>query len=65
MVYDATGSTGVRTVVCEGVLLDVYNNMDIYVALAGFEYNGTVRYSLAMTMGQGINWKSQVQVCAR
>ena len=53
VVYDATNETGVRTVVCEGMNPGVSNGMDVYVALAGFRYKSTVRYSLAVTIGSG------------
>ena len=33
--------------------LGVSNNMDVYVALAGFQYKSTIRYSLAVTIGSG------------
>lgn len=39
--------------VCEGMNLGVSNNMDVYVALAGFQYKSTIRYSLAVTIGSG------------
>ena len=53
VIYDETNQTGVRTVVCEGMNLGVSNNMDVYVALAGFQYKSTIRYSLAVTIGSG------------
>ena len=42
VIYDETNQTGVRTVVCEGMNLGVSNNMDVYVALAGFQYKNTL-----------------------
>lgn len=42
VIYDETNQTGVRTVVCEGMNLGVSNNMDVYVALAGFQYRGVL-----------------------
>lgn len=53
VIYDATNANGVRTVVCQGMNLGVSNGMDMYVALAGFQYKSTVRYSLAVTIGSG------------
>ncbi|WP_455672967.1 hypothetical protein [Phocaeicola sp.] len=53
VIYDETNASGVRTVVCEGMNLGVSNGMDMYVALAGFQYKSTVRYSLAVTIGSG------------
>lgn len=53
VIYDKTNQAGVRTVVCSGMNLGVANNMDMYVALAGFQYKSTVRYSLAVTIGSG------------
>ena len=53
VIYDETNQTGVRTVVCEGMNLGVSNNMDVYVALAGFQYKSTIRYSLAVPIGSG------------
>lgn len=53
VIYDETNQAGVRTVVCEGMNLGISNNMDVYVALAGFQYKSTVRYSLAVTIGSG------------
>ena len=51
VVYDQTSSNGVRTLICEGINLGVVNNMDVNVALAGFDYDGTVLYSLAVVVG--------------
>lgn len=53
VIYDETNQAGVRTVVCEGMNLGVSNNMDVYIALAGFQYKKTIRYSLAVTIGSG------------
>ena len=53
VVYDQTSSNGVRTLICEGINLGVVNNMDVNVALAGFDYDGTVLYSLAVVVGSG------------
>lgn len=53
VIYDETNQAGVRTVVCEGMNLGVSNDMDVYVALAGFQYKSTIRYSLAVTIGSG------------
>jgi hypothetical protein len=53
VIYDETNQAGVRTVVCSGMNLGIFNNMDVYVALAGFQYKSTVRYSLAVTIGSG------------
>ena len=47
VIYDETNQTGVRTVVCEGMNLGVSNNMDVYVALAGFQYKSTMHAILA------------------
>ena len=57
VIYDGTNQTGVRTVVCEGMNLGVSNNMDVYVALAGFQYKSTIRYSLLLLSGRGMRWK--------
>lgn len=54
VIYDGTNAGGVRTVVCEGMNLGVYDGMDMYVALAGFQYKSTVRYSLAVTVGSAM-----------
>lgn len=51
VIYDETNEAGVRTIVCSGMNLGVSNNMDMYVALAGFQYKKTVRYALAVTIG--------------
>lgn len=53
VIYDETNEAGVRTIVCSGMNLGVSNNMDMYVALAGFQYKKTVRYALAVTIGSG------------
>lgn len=53
VVYDETNPTGVRTVICEGMHTGVSDDMDVYVALAGFQYKSTIRYSLAVTVGSG------------
>ena len=53
VIYDETNDAGVRTIVCSGMNLGVSNNMDMYVALAGFQYKKTVRYALAVTIGSG------------
>ncbi|MDE5677188.1 MAG: hypothetical protein K2G02_01485 [Phocaeicola sp.] len=53
VMYDETNRSGVRTIVCEGMNLGVSGDMDVYVALAGFQYKSTVRYSLAVTIGSG------------
>lgn len=53
VIYDETNAGGVRTVVCEGMNLGVSDGMGMYVALAGFQYKSTVRYSLAVTIGSG------------
>lgn len=39
VIYDKTNDAGVRTVVCSGMDLGVSNGMNVYVALAGFQYN--------------------------
>ena len=51
VIYDKTNDAGVRTVVCSGMDLGVSNGMNVYVALAGFQYKSTIRYSLAVTIG--------------
>lgn len=51
VVYDNTDATGVRTVIMDGLNLGVVNGVDVYVGLAGFQYNKTVRYSLAVSYG--------------
>lgn len=53
VIYDKTNDAGVRTVVCSGMDLGVSNGMNVYVALAGFQYKSTIRYSLAVTIGSG------------
>ena len=53
VVYDQTSNNGVRTLICEGVNLGVVNDVDVNVALAGFDYKGTVLYSLAVVVGSG------------
>ena len=53
VVYDQTNASGVRTLICEGVNLGDRNNTDVNVALAGFDYKGTVLYSLAVVVGSG------------
>lgn len=53
VIYDKTNQAGVRTVVCSGINLGVSNGTDVYVALAGFQYKSTVKYSLAVTIGSG------------
>lgn len=54
VVYDQTSSNGVRTLICEGVNLGAVGDVDVNVALAGFEAtNGTVLYSLAVVVGSG------------
>lgn len=54
VVYDQTSSNGVRTLICEGVNLEAVGDVDVNVALAGFEAtNGTVLYSLAVVVGSG------------
>ncbi len=53
IVYDNTNANGVRTVICSGVNTGVSNQMDTYIALAGFYYKGSVTYSLAVTIGSG------------
>lgn len=53
VIYDQTNGAGVRTIVCSGMNLGVSGNMDMYVALAGFQYKKTVRYALAVTIGSG------------
>lgn len=53
VVYDQTNSSGVRTLICEGVNLGALNNTDVNMALAGFDYKGTVLYSLAVVVGSG------------
>ena len=45
VIYDKTNDAGVRTVVCSGMDLGVSNGMNVYVALAGFQYKSTIRYS--------------------
>ena len=57
VIYDETNQTGVRTVVCEGMNLGVSNNMDVYVALAGFQYKSTIRYCWLLLSGRGMRWK--------
>ena len=51
IVYDQTNQNGVRTVVCSGMNIGVSNNMDTYIALAGFKYKSTVLYSIAVSIG--------------
>lgn len=53
VVYDQTNSSGVRTLICEGVNLGDYDNVDVNISLAGFDYKGTVLYSLAVVVGSG------------
>ena len=42
VIYDKTNDAGVRTVVCSGMDLGVSNGMNVYVALAGFQYKSTI-----------------------
>lgn len=51
IVYDQTNENGVRTVVCSGMNTGVSNNMDTYIALAGFKYKSTLLYSIAVSIG--------------
>ena len=51
VVYDNTDAAGVRTVIMEGLNLGAVSGVDVYVGLAGFQYNKTVRYSLAVSYG--------------
>ena len=51
VVYDNTDATGVRTVIMDGLNLGAVNGVNVYVSLAGFQYNKTVRYSLAVSYG--------------
>lgn len=53
IVYDQTNANGVRTVICSGINTGVSGQMDTYIALAGFYYNKSVTYSLAVTVGSG------------
>lgn len=53
VVYDQTSSNGVRTLICEGINLGVVGDTDVNVGLAGFNYDGTVLYSLAVVVGSG------------
>lgn len=53
VVYDRTSSNGVRTVVCSGVNTGAQGDVDVNVGLAGFNYNGTILYSLAVVIGSG------------
>lgn len=51
VVYDKINLDGIRTVVCSGVNLGTYKNMNVYVSLVGFQYKSTERYSLAVSIG--------------
>lgn len=57
VIYDETNQTGVRTVVCEGMNLGVSNNMDVYVALAGFQYKVPYVIRWLLLSGRGMRWK--------
>lgn len=53
VIYDQTSNNGVRTLICEGINLGAVNNVDVNVGLAGFDYKGSVLYSLAVVVGSG------------
>ena len=53
VVYDQTSSNGVLTLICEGVNTGASGDVDINIGLAGFNYDGTILYSLAVVVGSG------------
>lgn len=51
VIYDQTNNNGVRTLICSGVNTGALDGMDVNIALAGFDYKGSILYSLAVVVG--------------